>query len=80
MLSGVNYYTRDAVEEERKQHAERDEFAMLVARRQEEYARMIAEKEEYAEANGEIMELIKEYETFLSYHPAQLAEIKRRIR
>lgn len=80
MFSGVNYYIREAVEEERKRHTERDEFAMMVARRQEQYAKMIAEREEYAEANGEIMELIKEYETFLSHHPAQLAEIKRRIR
>lgn len=78
MFSGV--YAHEAVEEERKRYAERDEFAKLVARKQEEYARIIAEREEYTEANAEIMELIKEYETFLSHHPAQLAEIRRRIR
>lgn len=65
---------------EEQKHAKREDYAKIIARKQLEYAKVIAERDQYAESNAEIMELIKGYETFLARHPAQLAQIRRRMR
>ena len=63
-----------------KQCPEKEDFATLLARRQEQYAKMNAEKQHYAEAIAKIKRMIDNYKTFLALHPKQVAVVKQRNR
>lgn len=80
VFTGVNYYTRQAMTEERKHCAVREEYTMALARREEEYAKAKTEREQYAKVIPQIKRMIAEYKAFLAQHPTQLTKIKQRMR
>ena len=59
---------------------EREDFATLLAKRQEQYAKMKMEKHRYVEAIIKVRGMVDDYETFLALHPKQLAMIKQKKR
>ena len=59
---------------------EREDFATLLAKRQEQYARMKMEKHRYVEAIIKVRGMVDDYETFLALHSKQLAMIEQRKR
>ena len=63
-----------------KQCPEKEDFATLLARRQEQYAKMRTEKQHYVEAIAKIKRMVDNYETFLALHPKQVAVVKQRKR
>lgn len=60
----------------KKQHYPQEDFATLLARRKEEYARNRAEKEKYAELAEKMRKMVAEHEAFMAQHPDQLAKIE----
>ena len=63
-----------------RKRPETEDFATMLARRQEEYAKMKMEKQRYGEAIIKVKRMIDDYETFLAVHPKQVAMIKQRKR
>ena len=60
----------------KQQRYPQEDFATLLARRKEEYARARAESEQYAKVIEQVRNMVTNHEAFLAQHPRQLAKIQ----
>ena len=58
----------------------KEDFDTLLAKKQEQYARLKAEKQQYLNAIAKLRKMVDDYENFLALHPKQVAKVQQRNR